>query len=240
VLVDGKATTGYRFADLAKRVAYIFQVPEKQFIRSTVREEMTHGLKALKLPPEEIGPRVEELLEQVRLADRHDASPYVLSHGQKRRLSVACMVVAEPDVVILDEPTFGQDHQQAQRLMTLLRKLADDGAAVVFITHDMRLVASYADRCATLAGGELVFDGTPLELFGRPEILTRARLTPPPVFQLARELLGEPLLRTDELRRRFERPGPGASAHPHPSGSATEGAASHPGTTAWGAPDGRS
>jgi energy-coupling factor transporter ATP-binding protein EcfA2 len=204
VLVHAKPTTKYRFADLAKRVAYIFQLPEKQFIRNSVREEMAHGLKALKLPPAEIASRVDAYLESVRLADRHDASPYVLSQGQKRRLSVACMVIAEPDVVVLDEPTFGQDCQQAQRLMGLLRRLADEGAAVVFITHDMRLVAQYADRCVALHDGEVVFDGTPLELFDKPDVLARTRLKAPPVYHFSRQLAGEPLLDTSDLQRRIE------------------------------------
>jgi energy-coupling factor transporter ATP-binding protein EcfA2 len=211
VLVHGKPTTSYRFAELARRVAYIFQVPEKQFVRNSVHEEMAHGLKALKLPAAEIAARVDDFLDSVRLSDRRDASPYMLSHGQKRRLSVACMVIAEPDVVILDEPTFGQDCQQAQRLMDLLRRLADDGAAVVFITHDMRLVAQYADRCVALAGGEVIYDGAPAELFGRPDVLARTKLKAPPVFDFSRELLGEPLLTTLDLQRRIERHAHGRS-----------------------------
>lgn len=204
VLVHGKPTTSYRFADLARRVAYIFQMPEKQFIRNSVHDEMAHGLSALKLPSDQIAARVDDFLQRVRLAERRDASPYLLSHGQKRRLSVACMVIAEPEVVILDEPTFGQDWQQAQRLMDLLRRLADDGAAVVFITHDMRLVAQYADRCAALCDGQVIYDGTPAGLFGRPEVLARTKLKAPPVYHFSRELLGEPVLRTSDLQHRIQ------------------------------------
>lgn len=204
VLVDGKPTTAYRFADLAKRVAYIFQVPEKQFIRNNVADEMAHGLKALKLPPAEISVRVEEMLDRVRLADRRDASPYVLSHGQKRRLSVACMVINDPDVVILDEPTFGQDHRQAHNLMQLLRGLADHGSGVAFITHDMRLTAQYADRCVALAEGQVVFDGPPADLYASPELLARTKLRAPPVFHIAQELFGERLLDTAAVGHRIQ------------------------------------
>lgn len=204
VLVDGRPTTKYKFADLVKRVAYIFQVPEKQFIRNTVYEEMAHGLKALRLPEPEIRERVERFLESVRLLGRKDASPYVLSHGQKRRLSVACMVITQPDVVVLDEPTFGQDYQQAQRLMRLLRTLADDGAAVAFITHDMRLVAEYADRCVAMCDGEMIFDGTALELFARSDVLKRARLAPPAVYDFSKELLGSPAVDTAWVRERIK------------------------------------
>jgi energy-coupling factor transport system ATP-binding protein len=204
VFVEGKPTSDYDFAHLVKRVAYIFQVPEKQFIRNTVYDEIAHGVRALGLTEEEAKPRVESFLEGLGLLDHKDKSPYVLSHGQKRRLSVACMVVAEPDVVVLDEPTFGQDYHQAQRLMQLLRQLADKGAAVVFITHDMRLVAEYADRCAVLAEGRIVYEGTPPELFDAPEVLARAKLKAPPIHAFSRRLVGRSLLDTNELTRELK------------------------------------
>ena len=204
VLVEGKRTVDYKFADLVRRVAFIFQVPEKQFIRNNVYDEMAHGLQALGLPEDEITERVKAFLESVRLWDRRDNSPYVLSHGQKRRLSVGCMVINEPDVVVLDEPTFGQDYQQARRLMELLRGLADGGAAVTFITHDMRLVAEFADRCAAMAQGEKIFDGTAMDLFNDEAILRRANLRRPPIYELAQEVLGEPLLDVDEFHAVIE------------------------------------
>jgi energy-coupling factor transport system ATP-binding protein len=204
VLVEGKSTNEYDFAQLVKRVAYIFQFPEKQFIRNTVYDEIAHGVRALGLTEAEVEPRVESFLEGLGLLDHKDQSPYVLSHGQKRRLSVACMVVAEPDVVILDEPTFGQDYHQAQRLMQLLRQLADKGAAVVFITHDMRLVAEYADRCAVLAAGKIVYEGTPPELFDSPDVLAQAKLKAPPIHSFSRRLVGRPLLDTGELTRELK------------------------------------
>jgi energy-coupling factor transporter ATP-binding protein EcfA2 len=211
VTVDGKRTGDFKFADLARRVAYIFQVPEKQFIRKSVYEEMAHGLKALKVEENEVERRVEAVLKTVHLDERKDSSPFLLSHGQKRRLSVACMVIADPEVVILDEPTFGQDWRQAGRLMDYMRRLADAGAAVTFITHDMRLVAEYADRCVAMSDGRIIFEGGPRELFSSPGVLTEAKLKAPPVFDFSKELLGEATLATttliDRLEARFGRPG---------------------------------
>lgn len=203
VLVDGIPTTDYKFAHLARRVAHIFQVPEKQFVRATVHDEITHGLRALDLAEEEVEQRTLDCLRTVRLLERRDASPYVLSHGQKRRLSVAAMVAGEPDVVVLDEPTFGQDYHQARNLMELLRTLADSGAAVMFITHDMRLVAEYANRTVVLCDGAVAFDGTPGALFAAPDVLTRARLRPPPVHEISTRLLDGPLLTTAALVERI-------------------------------------
>ena len=203
VLVDGIPTTDYKFAHLARRVAHIFQVPEKQFVRGTVYDEIAHGLRALGLAEDEVEQRTLDYLRAVRLLERRDASPYVLSHGQKRRLSVAAMVVDEPGVVVLDEPTFGQDYHQARNLMELLRSLAAGGAAVVFITHDMRLVAEYANRTVVLCDGAVAFDGAPEALFASPDVLARARLRPPPVHEISTRLLGEPLLTTSALVERI-------------------------------------
>jgi energy-coupling factor transport system ATP-binding protein len=199
VFVHGKRTTDYKFAELAKRVAYIFQVPEKQFIRNTVHEEMAHGLKALGISEADRQERVDDVLRSVNLEERKEISPYLLSHGQKRRLSVACMVITEPEVVILDEPTFGQDWRQAMRLMEYLRELADNGAAVTFITHDMRLVAQFADRCVAMTGGRIIFDGGPVELFSSQNVMAEASLKPPPVFDFSTELLGEPRIHTSQV-----------------------------------------
>ncbi len=203
VLIDGIPTTDYQFAHLARRVAHIFQVPEKQFVCTTVYDEIAHGLRALGLARDEVRRRTLDCLRAVRLLERRDASPYVLSHGQKRRLSVAAMVVGEPDVVVLDEPTFGQDHQQARNLMGLLRKLADGGAAVVFITHDMRLVAEYADHTVVLCDGEVAFDGPPEALFAAADILDRSSLRAPPIHQIAARVLGGPVLTTTALVERI-------------------------------------
>lgn len=204
VFVDGIPTGDYSFEKLVRRVAYIFQVPEKQFVCSTVYDEIAHGLRTLGVEQDEIEQQTVKLLGTVRLLDRRDASPYVLSHGQKRRLSVAAMVVSKPKVVILDEPTFGQDYQQAQNLMQMLRDLANEGASVIFITHDMRLVAEYADRVAVLCDGKIIFNGHPEELFTTEEVLLRARLKPPSVAQFSARLLGYPVLTTQALIERIQ------------------------------------
>tara|TARA_B100000029_G_scaffold513973_1_gene615160 strand:+ start:1893 stop:3668 length:1776 start_codon:yes stop_codon:yes gene_type:complete len=199
VLVDGIPTTEYDFARLTKRVSHIFQVPEKQFVCNTVYDEIAHGLRALGLTEHEVDKQTIEYLEMVRLLDRRDASPYVLSHGQKRRLSVAAMVVGQPEVVVLDEPTFGQDFHQARNLMQLLRQLADGGTAVIFITHDMRLVAEYADRSAVLCNGKIIFDGKPSGLFSDQKVMELARLKPPAVYEFSAHISEDPVLGTAPL-----------------------------------------
>jgi energy-coupling factor transport system ATP-binding protein len=122
----------------------------------------------------------------------------MLSMGQKRRLSVACMLVLEPQAIILDEPTFGQDWRNAAELMEYLRALNADGTTVMCITHDMRLVAEYARRVLVIARGCILFDGPPRDLFAEKEILAAASLQPPPIFEIAESILGQGVLTTSE------------------------------------------
>ena len=113
--------------------------------------------------------------------------PFLLSGGQKRRLSVGTALVAGAPVLALDEPTFGQDRARADELLSLLRELNHDGTTILVVTHDMQLVAEYADRMIVLAGGRVVADGTTTEVFADAELIERAGLRLPP---LARALRG--------------------------------------------------
>jgi energy-coupling factor transport system ATP-binding protein len=175
--------------ELRRRLAYVFQYPEHQFVASTVRGELLAGV-ARSAPGASDGQRrADALLERFGLASLREASPYMLSHGQKRRLSVTTALVSDPDVLVLDEPTFGQDRRHTTGLMTLLDELRARGCTAVVITHDMALVARHADRVVAMARGHVVFEGTPHALFARDDVLIDCGLERPPVaeaFRLAR------------------------------------------------------
>jgi len=166
------------------RVAYVFQYPERGFLAATVREEIALAARgtASRDP--------DELLERSGLARLAEANPHSLSHGEKRRLSVASALVSRPDVLILDEPTFGQDLRHTRELVALLDEERGAGRAILLITHDLSLVADVADRTIAMADGRARFDGAPAALFARPDVLARCSLAPPPVaeaFALAHE-----------------------------------------------------
>ncbi|HEV2126155.1 MAG TPA: ABC transporter ATP-binding protein, partial [Chloroflexota bacterium] len=173
-----------------RRLSYVFQYPEHQFVGGTVRDEVLFGLGVRHQEPRAAQRRTQDVLERFGLAPLAEASPYTLSHGQKRRLSVATALVTEPEMLILDEPTFGQDRRHTDELMSTLRGLHREGRTIVVITHDLSLVAEHACRVAALDAGEVLFDGSPHHLFARPEILNRCHLRRPPVaeaFSLARD-----------------------------------------------------
>ena len=167
--------------DLGARVAYVFQYPEHQFIARTARDELLVTLQARGVDAATARLRADEALDEAGLAPLALADPRSLSHGQKRRLSVATALVADPRVVILDEPTFGQDRRNTEILAAHLQRLAREGRAAVLVTHDLALVADVADRVAAMRDGRLVFSGRPDELFSRGGDLAAWGLALPPV-----------------------------------------------------------
>ena len=173
--------------DMRRRLAYVFQYPEHQFVTGTVQSELLFGLRARGVAPAAAAKRALAALERIGLADLAAAHPLSLSHGQKRRLSVATALVTEPDVLLLDEPTFGQDRRYTDELLALLTDLHQSGTTVVVITHDMTLVAEHATRVVALASGQIVFDGSPAALFARPDLLTRCALRLPPIAQAVQQ-----------------------------------------------------
>ncbi|NNH05153.1 ATP-binding cassette domain-containing protein [Microbacterium ulmi] len=125
---------------LLTRIGTVFQDPEHQLLARTVREELEVGPRALGLEERETAERVDELLERLRLSALARANPYTLSGGEKRRLTVAAALATRPRVLVLDEPTFGQDARTWAELVALLARLRDDGSAIVAITHDLAVV----------------------------------------------------------------------------------------------------
>lgn len=154
----------------------VFQHPEDQFVGRTVADDVAHGLRAAGFDGAALDARVDAALERFALAEVAEADPFRLSGGQKRRLSVAAMAVLDHPVLLLDEPTFGQDRAMAATTADALVRLARSGTAVVLATHDLRMVARIADHVVLLADGRVVAAGTPARLFADEPTLQRAGL----------------------------------------------------------------
>ncbi|WP_376795445.1 ABC transporter ATP-binding protein [Thermogemmatispora sp.] len=219
----GRDITTIPARELTRHVGYVFQNPEHQFITEAVEDEVAYGLRVMGLPAPEVEARTRPLLERFGLLPLARANPFTLSHGEKRRLSVATMLAMGQEILILDEPTFGQDEYNATALLELLWQLHSEGRTVVVITHDMSLVATYAQYVAVMKNGRLLFYGTPAALFAREELVAEARLALPPLAQLARRLGWSDLLTLEELRERCLQDGAEAALKPL---AGSEGAAS--------------
>ncbi len=166
---------------LASRIGFVFQNPEHQFIAHSVFDEIAHGLRRQGLAEDEVRARTMALLDRFGLRDRADSHPFLLSGGQKRRLSVGTALVAGAPVLALDEPTFGQDRARADELLTLLKELNADGTTIMVVTHDMQLVTEYADRVVVMGDGRVLRSGATSDVFADEEFIRGAGLRIPPL-----------------------------------------------------------
>jgi energy-coupling factor transporter ATP-binding protein EcfA2 len=188
VLLDGRDTRSSTVAALARAAGYVFQNPDHQIFAPTVREEVAFGLANQGMPAEGLAHRVDEALQAFHLTSQAETPPALLGYGQRRKVALASILAMQPHLLILDEPTGGLDWRSQRELMDRVTAFNALGRTVVLITHEMRLVAEFARRAVVLCEGRVLFEGSPRELFGRPEILARAQLAPPPVTHLAQRL----------------------------------------------------
>lgn len=188
VLLKNRNLTTFSKLELSKNIGYVFQNPEHQFITESVYSEVAFSLKMQGLDEKRVNEISEEVLASFRLKHVEQHHPFSLSQGQKRRLSVATMLVDEQSFIILDEPTYGQDANTTEELMNMIEKRIQSGVSALMITHDMELVDKYADYVIVLVDGEVIFQGTPYQLFsGHKENLEKARLQLPLKYEVLKQ-----------------------------------------------------
>jgi energy-coupling factor transport system ATP-binding protein len=205
ILLNGKDTEGYSTAHLSRQVGYLFQNPDSQIFMDSVEEEVRFGLENLKMPEEKIEKLANEALEMLELSAFKNRHPHALSRGQRQRLAVASILALEPDLIVLDEPTTGQDRGHILKFLDKIRELNKLGKTIVLITHDMELVAEYAERVVLMKQGKILMDGPTANVFSSPEELNEAGIIPPLVLKLAMDLRKQginvpPLLTFSELK----------------------------------------
>jgi energy-coupling factor transport system ATP-binding protein len=187
-------------SQLAAKVGYVFQNSDYQLICDTVYEEVAFPLRQMGLNEKEVKERVEWALTAVGLKGLEEVPPFFLSKGERQRLALASVLAVKPQLLIVDEPTTGQDERNSRRIAELLAQLNRSGITVIVITHDLRLVCEYAERTAVLNEGKLVAVGPTREVFEKHlEMLISIGLEPPPVARLMKELVGHPALKVDEV-----------------------------------------
>lgn len=186
VSILGSDIAGQATADLASTIGYCYQNPDHQIFASTVFEEIEFGPRNLGVSDDEVVRRTGRLLDLVRLRPEADRYPFSLGRGQRQKLAVASVLAMEPRVVIVDEPTTGLDWQGGEAMMEVMADLHRGGRTVVIITHDMNIVAEYAERVVVMANGRVVADGSPADVFTQEAALREAYLRPPQAFAIAR------------------------------------------------------
>lgn len=189
VFLQGADIRQLSLSEVSKRIGYAFQNPDHQFVANTVYDELAYSLRAHQLPEDVVDQKTREMIQRMSLDNKEQASPFSLSVGERRRLSVGTMLILDQPLLILDEPTIGQDPSRARALMQLLADQAYiHGHTLLLITHDMRLVADWTKRTVVLNRGEILYDGDTPGVFRDPALLRQAHLVEPPIAQIARQV----------------------------------------------------
>lgn len=188
VFVQGKETRAAGLDVLARIVGYVYQNPDHQIFANTVREEVAFGPRNLGLTPDEINRAVQHALELVGMQSDADTYPFLLGRGQRQKLAVASVIAMGSPVLLVDEPTTGLDLQGAQGIMRLLRQWNEDGRTIIIITHDMNIVAEYAQRTVVMARGHILADGPTRSVLTQQAVLAQAFLKAPQITRVAQSL----------------------------------------------------
>ena len=185
MLVKGKATTQYTHRETARLVGYVFQNPDHQIFARTVKEEVGFSLKALGEDPKKIEKHVAEALEVVGLQGFELKIPFALTKGERQRVAVASILAAQPQAIVLDEPTTGLDYRHQRNMMEMLKQLNQRGHTIIIITHSMWIAAEYAERILIMKDGAILLDGPTRAAFADETTLAGASLSPPSLVRLS-------------------------------------------------------
>jgi len=184
VLIDGVNTKDVSVATLARKVGLVFQNPDHQFFCETVEKEVSFALKNFGFEEGTIEKRVNWALNLLDLTQYRDASPFMLSGGERKRVALASILAWDPQIVILDEPTIGQDHAQKERLRQFIVQLNAQGKTVIIVTHDIEFVAECKPRIILMADGRIVAEGETNKVLTDPELVNHASLVLPEVARI--------------------------------------------------------
>ncbi|MQQ02770.1 ATP-binding cassette domain-containing protein [Streptococcus mitis] len=195
---------GDSVAERAERVGYVLQNPNQMISTNMIFDEVALGLRLRGVGEQEIETRVYETLKICGLYEFRNWPISALSFGQKKRVTIASILVLGAEIILLDEPTAGQDQKNYTEIMEFLEELHQKGHTIVMITHDMQLMLDYSDRALVMVDGELIADTDPASLLSNPELLVKANLKETSIFNLATKLDVNPLALTAFYKERRE------------------------------------
>ena len=197
VLIGGADTAVSSVSERARRVGFLFQNPDRQICKNTVREEILFGLKTVRggEGEEALNARCEAVLQDFGFTGSEE--PFSLSRGQRQRVALASILAVEPGVLILDEPTTGLDYFECCHIMDRIRRMNEENqVTVIMVCHDMEVVLDYAQRALVMAGGKLLGDGPVREIFRNRALMENASILPPQMIGLSMRL-GEGFAQAD-------------------------------------------
>jgi energy-coupling factor transport system ATP-binding protein len=184
VSIDGVETTKVSVATLARKVGFVFQNPDHQLFSETVEDEIAFALKNFGFKETVIKKRVSWALNLLGLTKYRKTSPFMLSGGERKRVALASVLAWDPKILILDEPTIGQDYQQKEKLRQFILQLKAQRKTIIIVTHDVEFVAECNPRVILMREGKIVADGEASKILTTPEVLNQAFIVPPQIAQI--------------------------------------------------------
>jgi energy-coupling factor transport system ATP-binding protein len=188
VVVDGSNTKDTSVARLARNVGFVFQNADNQLFCETVEEEVAFALRNFGFKERTLKKRVTWALNLLGLTEYRKTSPFMLSGGERKRVALASVLAWNPKVVVMDEPTIGQDYEQKEKLRQFIVQLNSQGKTVVVVTHDVEFVAECNPRVTLMAEGKITADGVGKDVLTNLDKLNQASIVPPQVTQIFMEL----------------------------------------------------
>lgn len=185
VLVNGKDTKKFTTAQISKNVGYVFQNPDDQIFQSNIEKEIKYTLKANNVPEAEANKWFQLAVDLTGLKDYLDHNPYNMPLSTRKLITIASVIAYNPDVIIMDEPTAGQDSFGLKRLSDIIHTLKDLGKTIITITHDMEFVLENFDRVIVMADKKKIADGSARDIFWNFDVMEKAALKPPAICELA-------------------------------------------------------
>ena len=186
VLIDGMPTTRLRTSELARRVGFLFQNPDRQICCGTVKEELLFGFTAQGGVTPEAEERVDAIIREFGFDP--EAEPYLLNRGTRQLLALASIIVMETPVIILDEPTTGLDYRECMKVMEVIERLHKQGTTVIMVCHDMEIVADFDERVIVMTGGEVIDQGPTFQIMRNSETMRAADLIPAQITDISMRL----------------------------------------------------
>ena len=210
ILLNGENYFKYSIKEIGQKIGYVMQNPNQMLVKDIIKDEVSLGLRLNGYSEEEIDKRIEEALKMCNLWPMRNWPIGVVSYGQKKRVTIASILAMKPEIIVLDEPTAGQDYKVYTEIMSFLEELNRDyGITILFITHDMHLAIEYTDRAIVFAEGKCVGDDSVYKILSNNEIIEMANLKQTSLYTLAKRIGVKPELMIDsfiseERRRRHE------------------------------------
>jgi len=184
VIVDGVSTREVSVAKLARTVGFVFQNPDHQLFCETVEDEVAFALRNFGFDESAIKRRIAWALNLLDVTQYRQTSPFMLSGGERKRVALASVLAWDPKVVILDEPTIGQDHQQKEKLRQFIVQLNAQRKTVIIVTHDVEFVAECNPRVVLMAEGKILAEGEARETLTNQRLVAQASIVPPQIAQV--------------------------------------------------------